>query len=133
MPRLLLILAWLLSSSSLHAAELRLAFPAAYADDVFIKALLSSKSLADVGLTLAPQKLETESQALRAVKTVAADLAVFTLAAEDLHALEKKSGDETSLLTCPSCSNRPPKSSSCRTVSSVMLRRPTPAAPACFR
>jgi len=101
MPRLLLILACLLSSSSLYAGEVRLAFPTAYADDVFIKTLLSSKSLANAGLSLAPQKLETESDALRAIKTGAADLAVFTLAAEDLHALEKKSGDETSLLTRP--------------------------------
>jgi esterase/lipase superfamily enzyme/TRAP-type C4-dicarboxylate transport system substrate-binding protein len=101
MPRLLLILACLLSSSGLYAGEVRLAFPAAYADDVFVKTLLSSKSLANAGLTLASQKLETESDALRAIKTGAADLAVFTLAAEDLHALEKKSGDETSLLTRP--------------------------------
>jgi esterase/lipase superfamily enzyme/TRAP-type C4-dicarboxylate transport system substrate-binding protein len=101
MPRLLLILACLLSSSSLHAADVRLAFPAAYADDIFVKALLSNKSLAEAGLTLAPQNLETESEALRAAKTGAAELAVFTLAVEDLHALEKKSGDETSLLTRP--------------------------------
>jgi esterase/lipase superfamily enzyme/TRAP-type C4-dicarboxylate transport system substrate-binding protein len=101
LPRLHFILACFLASSSLHAAELRLAFPAAYADDVFVKSLLTNKTLTDAGLTLAPQKLETEAEALRAAKTGAAELAVFTLAAEDLHALEKKSGDETSLLTRP--------------------------------
>ena len=131
--RLHFILACLLASSSLHAAEVRLAFPAAYAEDVFVKSLLTNKTLTDAGLTLAPQKLATEAEALRAAKTGAAELAVFTLAAEDLHALEKKSGDETSLLTRPFMFKSAAEVFLCRIASSATPRRPTPAAPACSR
>ncbi|MGO9390876.1 TRAP transporter substrate-binding protein DctP [Rhodoblastus sp.] len=101
MPRrLLLALAILSISNGVWAAEVRIAFPAAYADDVFVKSLLSSKVLADAGVTLAQQKAETEGAAMQAVKTGAADIGVFTLADEDLHKLQK-AGTETSLLTRP--------------------------------
>lgn len=105
MPRrLLLVLASLLLTASVCAAEVRLAFPASYADDVFIRSLLSNPSLAKAGLTLTPQKRANESEALQAARTGATDLAVFTLAAEDLRKLEKsgaQTADETSLLTRP--------------------------------
>jgi esterase/lipase superfamily enzyme/TRAP-type C4-dicarboxylate transport system substrate-binding protein len=104
MPRLLTILASLLLASSARAAEVRLAFPAAYADDVFVKSLLSNPALAQAGLNLTPQKRASESDALQAAQTGATDLAVFTLAANDLRKLKKSgaiTGDETSLLTRP--------------------------------
>ena len=87
-------------SNSAWATELRLAFPAVYADDVFVKSLLSSKVLVEAGVTLAPQKSESEQQAMQAVKSGAADIGVFTLADEDLRKLPK-AGTETSLLTRP--------------------------------
>ncbi len=101
MPRrLLLTLACLLLSSAARATETRLVFPSAYADDVFIKSLLSSKALADAGVTLVAKPAATEAQAMQAIKNGAADIGVFTLADEDLHKLQK-AGSEASLLTRP--------------------------------
>ena len=100
MRRLLFALACLSLSTRAWATEVRIAYAAAYAEDVFVKTLLSSKALADAGLTLAPEKRESEAEAMRAVKTGAADIGVFTLADEDLRKLQK-AGTEASLLTRP--------------------------------
>jgi esterase/lipase superfamily enzyme len=105
MPRRLLLLLTCLSFSaaapaSALAVEARLAFPAAYAGDVFVKSLLSNKVLAQAGVTLIPSEAASEGEAMRAVKTGAADIGVFTLADEDLRKLQT-AGSEASLLTRP--------------------------------
>ncbi len=98
--RLLFVLACLTSSSAAWAVEARIAFPAAYADDPFVKSLLSSKILSDAGLTLVAQPAATEAQAMQAVKGGGADIGVFTLADDDFRKL-RKAGSEASLLTRP--------------------------------
>jgi esterase/lipase superfamily enzyme/TRAP-type C4-dicarboxylate transport system substrate-binding protein len=105
MPRRLLLLLTCLSFSaaapvSALAVEARLAFPAAYAGDVFVQSLLSSKVLAQAGVTLVSREAASEGEAMRAVKTGAADIGVFTLADADLRKLQK-AGSEASLLTRP--------------------------------
>jgi esterase/lipase superfamily enzyme/TRAP-type C4-dicarboxylate transport system substrate-binding protein len=105
MPRRLpLLLTCLLFSAaapvSALAVEARLAFPAAYAGDVFVKSLLSSQVLAQAGVTLIPREAASEGEAMRAVKTGAADIGVFTLADADLRQLQQ-AGSEASLLTRP--------------------------------
>jgi esterase/lipase superfamily enzyme len=105
MPRrLLLTLACLSFASaapvSALAVEARLAFPAAYAGDVFVKSLLSSPVLAQAGVALIPRQEAGEGAAMRAVKTGGADIGVFTLADEDLRKLQT-AGSEASLLTRP--------------------------------
>ncbi|WP_294541162.1 alpha/beta hydrolase [uncultured Rhodoblastus sp.] len=82
------------------AVEARLAFPSAYSGDVFVKSLLSSKILAQAGVTLIAKQQAGESAAMGAVKTGAADIGVFTLADEDLRKLQT-AGSEASLLTRP--------------------------------
>ncbi len=98
--RLSFALLCLLLSPCAQATELRIAYPSAYAEDVFIKSLLASKALSAAGLSVAAKKLDGEAEAMAAVKTGGADIGVFTLADEDLRKL-KKAGDETSLLTRP--------------------------------
>ena len=100
MKRLLLALAGLAFAPHAWAVEARLSFPATFANDAFVKALLSSKALADAGVTLAARPADSEGAAMRAVKNGEADIGVFTLADEDLHKLQK-AGSEASLLTRP--------------------------------
>ena len=100
MRKLSLAFVCLLLSPCVQATELRLAYPSAYGDDVFITSLLSSQVLRDAGLSVAAKKLDGEAEAMNAVKSGAADIGVFTLADEDLRKLQK-AGDETSLLTRP--------------------------------
>lgn len=87
-------------SADAQAVEARIAFPAAYAQDAFVKSLLSSKTLADAGVTLVAKPAETEALAMQAVKSGEADIGIFTLADEDLQKLQK-AGSEASLLTRP--------------------------------
>jgi esterase/lipase superfamily enzyme len=82
------------------AVEARLSFPATFANDAFVKALLSNKALTDAGVTLIARPADSEGAAMRAVKNGEADIGVFTLADEDLHKLQK-AGSEASLLTRP--------------------------------
>ncbi len=79
------------------ATEVRIAIPATYAEDVFVKSLLSTKVLAEAGLSLMPQEFLSEAEAKRAVNTGAADMSIYTLADQNLPKL-KKAGTETSLL-----------------------------------
>ncbi len=101
MPRrLLLILACLSFSTCACATEVRIVFPAAYAGDIFVKSLLSSKVLAEAGLSLAPQQLLGEAEAKWAVTAGKADMSIYTLADRNLLGF-RKAGTETSLLTRP--------------------------------
>ncbi len=100
MKRLLLALACLALAPRAWAVEARLSFPAAFANDAFVKALLSNKALADAGVKLVAQPADSEGAAMRVVKNGEADIGVFTLADEDLHKLQK-AGSEVSLLTRP--------------------------------
>ncbi len=94
------LLSFCLSFDRCSASEVRISFPAAYADDAFINSLLSSKVLAEAGLKLIPQKLGAEPEAMQALKTGATDLGVFTLTDADFRAVEQ-GGSERSLLTRP--------------------------------
>jgi esterase/lipase superfamily enzyme len=82
------------------AAEIRLALPAAYADDAFFKTLVAAPELRAAGLALSPRPAPTGADALRAAQSGEADLAVFTLADEDRGKLRQAS-DEARLLTRP--------------------------------
>ena len=69
MSRRLLALLCLLLPSCAQATQLRIAYPAEYGDDVFIKTLLGAKVLSDAGLTVAVQKSGGEAEAMGAVRT----------------------------------------------------------------
>lgn len=96
----LLVLACLSFSPFAYATEVRVAVPAAYADDVFVKSLLADTVPAAAGLTLAASKFLSEAEAKRAVETGAADMSVYTIMDERLPQW-RIPGTATSLLTRP--------------------------------
>lgn len=94
------VLACLYLSTNALAVDVRIAVPAAYSDDLFLEKLTTAKELADAGIKLIPEMVETEGDAMRLVKKGDADLAIFTLAAEDQKQL-KQAGGEAQILTRP--------------------------------
>ncbi|WP_296715301.1 alpha/beta hydrolase [Rhodoblastus sp.] len=98
--RLAVILALLCLAAPAGAAEIRLAVPSAFAEDIFVKSLLASKILAGAGVTVAPKPVASDAEALAALEKGEADLAVFALDGENRRALQN-SGAATTLLTRP--------------------------------
>jgi esterase/lipase superfamily enzyme len=98
--RLAVILALLVLTAPAGAAEIRLAVPSAFAEDIFVKSLLASKILAGVGVTVTPKPVASDAEALAALEKGEADLAVFALDGENRRALQN-SGAATTLLTRP--------------------------------
>ena len=87
-------------SHGAYAAEVRIAVPKPYLQDVFLKSLLASKELAEVGIKPIPLATTTDHEAMAAVNSGAAALSVFSVAEADRRALEK-SGSEAALLAQP--------------------------------
>lgn len=103
MRRLVLALALLSSSVVLQSAwatEIRLAVPAAFMDDPFVKSFAASTILAADGLAVAVKTVPTSTEAMAALTNGEADLALFALDEDNRRAL-KASSDATSLLTRP--------------------------------
>ncbi len=98
--RALAILFVLFVSHGAYAAEVRIAVPKPYLQDVFLKSLLASKELAEVGIKPIPLATTTDHAAMAAVNSGAAALSVFSVAEADRRALEK-SGSEAALLAQP--------------------------------
>ena len=100
MSRCAAVLFALLFSLPAQALEVRLALPAAYAEDAFFKSLINSPHLREAGLTLSPRPVATGAQALGAAQRGEADLAVFTLADKDRKQL-RQAGEEAQILARP--------------------------------
>jgi len=100
MSRCAAVLFALLFALPARALEVRLALPAAYADDAFFKSLINSPRLREAGLTLSPRPVATGAQALGAAQRGEADLAVFTLADKDKQKL-RQAGEEAQILARP--------------------------------
>jgi esterase/lipase superfamily enzyme/TRAP-type C4-dicarboxylate transport system substrate-binding protein len=83
-----------------RAAEIRLAVPAAFADDSFLKTFAASGILASAGLSVTLKPVENDGAVMAALDNGTADLGAFSLDNEDLRALRGGS-PETSLLSRP--------------------------------
>ena len=80
------------------AAEVRIAVPQTYLEDTFLKLLLASKELADIGIQPAQLPTWSEQEAKDAVKSGAADLVVFD---PDRRALDQSGSEAGALLAQP--------------------------------
>ncbi len=89
--RLSLLLFCLLLSPPAEATNLRFIFPPTFANDVFVKSMLSSKALIDVGLVLTPVQAKSQDDAVEALKTGAADIGAFALSDAQLRAQDGNS------------------------------------------
>ncbi len=99
MSRLLLLaLACLSFSPFALATDVRIAIPATYADDVFVKSFLANTVPAEAGLSVAALKFLSEAEAKRAVETGAAEMSVYTITDQRLPQW-RIPGTATSLLT----------------------------------
>jgi esterase/lipase superfamily enzyme/TRAP-type C4-dicarboxylate transport system substrate-binding protein len=100
MLRLVLASLVVLTAAPASALEARVAVPAAYRDDLFLKNLAASPKLVAVDLKLTFREVADDAAAMRLVKSGEADLAAFTLADDDRKKL-KMAGGEAQILTRP--------------------------------
>jgi esterase/lipase superfamily enzyme len=98
--RRVLLLALLLAPAWAGAAEIRFVVPAGFADDAFVKNFLASKAMAGAGLTLQPERVANDADAIEALKRGGADLGVFAIGDKDRDALDSE-GAEAKILSRP--------------------------------
>ena len=96
--RALSTLVILFISHCAFAAEVRIAVPQSYLEDTFLKSLLASNELADIGIQPAPLPSWTDQEATDAVKSGAADLVVFS---PDRPSLDQSGSEAGALLGQP--------------------------------